>query len=117
MNIQSKSARILAVVSGLALASACGEGAERSEGAEQQEAPAQMAPDSLKEQEAALRGAIGDFWYVALDGTAAGWVCLPAYPNLGFNAAIFKLIGGSWRPISTTVSGARGVNGETGQAE
>jgi len=99
MSIQSKSARILAVVSVLALASACGEGAE---GAEQQQSPAQMAPDSLKEQEAAIAfcpdcGA--DFWGVAANGMAGGWVCAPSLPNTFFGVTLYKWNGSVYQEI------------------
>ena len=99
MSIQSKSARILAVISVLALASACGEGVE---GAEQQESPAQMAPDSLKEQEADLYTRLrpcpecqADFWGIGPDGRAGGWICEPSLPNTFFDFNLFKRVNGS----------------------
>ena len=107
MRIQSKMVSILAVVSGLALTSACGEGAE---GAEQQEAPAQMAPDALKEQEAAV-GAVprgcengcpatySDFWNVS-NGYAGGWVCSPTYPHQVHMVEIYKWNGYQYSKIA-----------------
>jgi len=101
MSIQSKSVRILAVVSVLALASACGEGAE---GSEQQESPAQMAPDSLKEQEADLFTYVptcprwecnADFWGVGPNGVAAGWICAPSLPNTFWSFNLYKRVNGS----------------------
>jgi len=98
MSIQSKSARILAVISVLALASACGEGAES---AEQQESPAQMAPDALKEQEAALAGRTNcydcksDFWGVNANGMAGGWACSPSRPNSFWSIVLYKRVNGA----------------------
>jgi len=108
MSIQSKSARILAVVSALALASACGEGAE---GAEQQESPAQMAPDSLKEQEAAsflysCSFCEADFWGVNANGMAGGWVCSPPDPNEFFVVVLSKWNGSSYQEIGRGTANA-----------
>jgi hypothetical protein len=105
MSIQSKSARILAVVSVLALASACGEGAE---GAEPQQSPAQLAPDSLKEQEAAAfnpddygncTNCMMDLWVVGQNGEAAGWACNSTYPGYPLHVRIDKWNGFGWQEI------------------
>jgi hypothetical protein len=105
MSIQSKSARILAVVSVLALASACGEGAE---GAEQQASPAQIAPDSLKGQEAAIDpdnysnctvDCRLDFWGTDSNGMAAGWACVTTLPNTFMPVVIYKWNGYGWQEI------------------
>jgi len=100
MSIQPKSARILAVVSVLVLALACGEGAE---GAEQQQSPAQLAPDSLKEQDADLwggryprcTGCQADFWGVGPNGMAGGWLCDPTLPNTFFSLNLYKRVNGA----------------------
>jgi len=103
MRIQSKMVSILAVVSGLALTSACGEGAE---GAEQQEAPAQLAPDAMKEQEAAVDASCphcvmyGDFWGIS-NGSAGGWACNPTYPNQAMKVTISKWGYYGWSAIGT----------------
>ena len=102
MSIQSKSVRILAVVSVLALASACGEGVE---GAEPQQSPAQLAPDSLKEQEAAIDpdnydtcpGCRLDFWGIGPNGNAGGWACDYTYPDYYLWVRIDKWNGYDWQ--------------------
>jgi len=110
MSIQSKSARILAVVSLLALASACGEGAEGAEGAEQQESPAQMAPDSVKEQASFwtinCTWCQSDFWGVAPNGMSGGWMCDPGLPNTYFNIWVDKWNGSSFQQIGQGMADA-----------
>jgi hypothetical protein len=101
MSIQSKSSCTLAVVSVLALASACGEG---TESAEQQESPAQMAPDSLKEQEAAsiyyqCSRCMADFWGTNSDGMAGGWICDTGLPTTSFAVTLEKWDGLAYQEI------------------
>ena len=101
MSIQSKSARILAVVSGLALAPACSEVAEQGEVAEQQE-----APEAMRKQEADAyvycNDCAYDFWGVGANGVATGWVCLTTQPQpMTFEVGIEKWNGSTWQQIGS----------------
>ncbi|HZH17730.1 MAG TPA: hypothetical protein VE057_25475 [Archangium sp.] len=63
-----------------------------------------MAPDSLKEQEAAslydtCSFCAADFWGVNANGISGGWVCSPPDPNEFFSVVLSKWNGFSWQEI------------------
>ena len=105
MRIQSKMVSILSVVSGLVLTSAC---------AEQQEEPAQSAPEAIDEQEAAVGAvpagcegypgcpSISDLWY-AQNGYIGGFVCAPAQPDQIHLVKISKWTISGWVTIAQNV--------------